>query len=148
MRSLFETIKYGFDQEWTPSQTSDLCQNEHLERFEELVKYVFSLLGRIKELEQPIPMVLHCPQCNTRHIDPVELKPHKTHACQDCGTLFTPSLIHTTGIKFLPGCKNEYEKESPVKILKKIIEDANTLPPSNRRSVLYWVFNQFKKSSL
>ena len=35
-----------------------------------------------------VPMILHCPLCNARHIDEQEFadRPHHTHACQGCGT--------------------------------------------------------------
>jgi len=64
---------------------------------------------RIRELQQPIPMLLKCPECNTRHIDVSEFatKPHHTHACQQCGHVWRPALVATVGVQFLPGFKNE-----------------------------------------
>ena len=56
----------------------------------------------------PIPMLLVCPVCCERHVDVGEFatRPHKAHACQDCGTIWTPALVPTVGVLFLPGCKN------------------------------------------
>lgn len=55
----------------------------------------------------PIPMLLHCPMCNGRHIDPEGFKPHHTHACQHCGHCWRPALVRTVGVQYLPGFKNE-----------------------------------------
>jgi hypothetical protein len=57
----------------------------------------------------PIPMLLTCPACGERHIDVGEFatKPHHTHACQHCGHCWRPAVVHTTGVRFLPGFKNE-----------------------------------------
>lgn len=57
---------------------------------------------------EPIPLILHCPGCSSRHIDEGEqaTTPHRTHACQECGLLWAPAVIPTVGVKFLPGCKN------------------------------------------
>jgi hypothetical protein len=62
-----------------------------------------------REPAAPIPMLLRCPWCGERHYDLGEFaeRPHKTHACQECGELFTPALVPTVGVRFLPGCKNE-----------------------------------------
>jgi rubredoxin len=55
-----------------------------------------------------IPMILHCPMCNGRHIDEKEFehKPHHTHACQHCGHSWRPAKVNTHGVQFLPGFKN------------------------------------------
>lgn len=57
----------------------------------------------------PIPILLTCPCCVTRHIDEGEFatKPHHTHACQSCGHVWRPALVDTVGVQFLPGFKNE-----------------------------------------
>jgi hypothetical protein len=57
---------------------------------------------------EPIPMILHCPQCNARHIDAGEYatKSHHTHACQSCGTVWRPAIGATVGVQFLPGFKD------------------------------------------
>ena len=58
---------------------------------------------------QPLPMLLWCPGCFERHIDEGEFatRPHHTHACQKCGMVWRPALVHTVGVRFLPGFKND-----------------------------------------
>ena len=58
---------------------------------------------------EPIPMILHCPECHNRHIDEGEFatKVHNTHACQFCGFVWLPAIVPTVGVQFLPGFKNE-----------------------------------------
>jgi rubredoxin len=62
-------------------------------------------------MSEPIPMLLWCPECRARHIDVGEFatKPHHTHACQTCGHCWRPAVVHTCGVQFLPGFKNEKE---------------------------------------
>lgn len=57
----------------------------------------------------PIPMLLTCPACSTRHVDAGEFatKPHHTHACQFCGMTWRPAIVPTVGVLFLPGFKDE-----------------------------------------
>ena len=59
--------------------------------------------------QEPVPMLLTCPACGHRHIDrgPFATKPHHTHACQHCGTCWRPAVVHTVGVQFLPGFKDE-----------------------------------------
>lgn len=59
-------------------------------------------------LSEPIPMLLVCPVCCERHVDEGDFaeKPHHTHACQDCGTVWRPAIVNTVGVKFLPGYKS------------------------------------------
>ena len=63
----------------------------------------------VDEKPVPIPMVLHCPECKTRHIDEGDFatKPHHTHSCQGCGLTWRPAVVATVGVQFLPGFKNE-----------------------------------------
>lgn len=65
-------------------------------------------------MTEPIPMLLWCPECNTRHVDVGEFatKPHRTHSCQECGMVWRPALVPTVGVQFLPGYKNEPEEAS------------------------------------
>ncbi len=58
---------------------------------------------------EPIPMLLWCPGCGMRHEDLGEFatKPHRTHACGQCGMVWRPALVPTVGVRFLPGYKNE-----------------------------------------
>ncbi len=64
---------------------------------------------------EAVPMLLHCPQCGERHVDEGEFatKAHHTHACQECGHCWRPAVVHTVGVRFLPGFKNT-EKYDPV----------------------------------
>jgi hypothetical protein len=57
---------------------------------------------------EPVPMVLHCPECRARHIDEGDFatKPHHTHACQGCGLVWRPAVVPTVGVHYLPGFKN------------------------------------------
>lgn len=52
----------------------------------------------------PVPMVLACPTCHERHVDEGEwaTRPHKTHLCSRCGTLFRPANVPTVGVAVLP----------------------------------------------
>lgn len=56
-----------------------------------------------------IPMLLWCPGCGERHIDRFEFatKLHHTHACQHCGLVWRPAIVHTVGVQFLPRFKDE-----------------------------------------
>lgn len=56
----------------------------------------------------PIPMLLWCPSCHTRHIDEGThaMNEHKTHACQSCGMQWKPANVPTVGVQFLPGAKS------------------------------------------
>ena len=64
--------------------------------------------ARFAELE-PIAMRLHCPDCGELHVDEgaFATKPHHTHACQHCGAVWRPAVVHTVGVRFLPGFQNE-----------------------------------------
>lgn len=57
---------------------------------------------------RPIPMRLVCEGCGELHIDEGEFatKPHHTHSCQHCGLTWRPAVVHTVGVRFLPGFKN------------------------------------------
>jgi len=56
----------------------------------------------------PVPMRLVCPRCGELHVDEAEFatKPHHTHACQFCGEVWRPAVVHTVGVRFRPGFKN------------------------------------------
>ncbi len=62
-------------------------------------------------MDDPIPMLIWCPECLARHVDKGEMaaKPHRTHACQECGHVWRPALIPTVGVQFLPGYKDKDE---------------------------------------
>ncbi len=57
----------------------------------------------------PVPMILHCPECSTRHIDVGEFatRAHHTHACQHCGFVWRLAIVPTVGVRVLPGFKDQ-----------------------------------------
>lgn len=63
-------------------------------------------------LSYPVPMIMHCPLCNGRHIDKGDFahKSHHTHACQHCGHCWRPAVMATVGVQFLPGFKDKDEE--------------------------------------
>lgn len=67
------------------------------------------LLAVMEAGSAPIPMRLNCPGCSELHIDEGEFvaKPHHTHACQECGLVWRPAVVHTVGVRYLPGFKND-----------------------------------------
>lgn len=68
-----------------------------------------------KAPDEPIPMVLHCPECHTQHIDapepgrlsgcavrhraPWDNPPHRSHLCHNCGLTWRPADVPTTGVQ-------------------------------------------------
>ncbi len=62
----------------------------------------------VAEAKQSRPMLLWCPSCGERHVDGelFALKPHHTHACQNCGMTWRPAVFDTVGVQFLPGFKD------------------------------------------
>lgn len=48
----------------------------------------------------PIPMLLWCPACHSRHADEGEFakRPHKVHECQSCGLQWKPANVPTVGV--------------------------------------------------
>ncbi len=76
--------------------------------------------------QEPVPMLLFCPMCHTKHIDEGEFatRVHTTHACQGwvtisseqklgvhhqrrCGHVWRPAIVPTVGVEALPGFINE-----------------------------------------
>lgn len=51
----------------------------------------------------PVPMLLACPACDVKHVDEGEwaTRPHRTHLCHACGSLFRPALVPTVGVAAL-----------------------------------------------
>ncbi len=83
--------------------------NHSVELCETLLVRLPQLNAEIARLQcavsAPIPMLLWCPECGTRHIDVGEFatKVHHTHACQSCGLVWRPAIVATSGVQFLPG---------------------------------------------
>jgi hypothetical protein len=63
----------------------------------------------LEQLQKPIPMRLLCEACRELHIDEGEFatRPHHTHACQHCGSVWRPAVVATVGVQFLPGFLNK-----------------------------------------
>lgn len=103
------------------SRVRDLLEQrdrEHREEVERLNTQFAAAHQRAAELEAPLPLILYCPLCHTRHIDEGEqtTKPHRTHACQNprCGHLWAPAVVPTVGVWTLPGCLNTVELVAPL----------------------------------
>jgi len=80
-------------------------QSMTLERQADAVTGIRDLLAAapeqpVSDPNDPIPTILHCPQCNSLHVDEGEWKtrPHKTHQCQACGHEWRPYSVPTVGI--------------------------------------------------
>lgn len=96
--------------------------------------------------EESIPLILFCPQCHKRHIDPEDMRSHKTHACQGCGFLWAPSTIPTVGVGFLPNCQNETPTERDAEaILNKTLELAEMQPAGSRGKTLDFIQREFTR---
>lgn len=86
----------------------DLCTRDLT--VEELNLLVMQLTEQVKQLEQPIPMVLYCPTCLLQHVDEGEWETrlHRRHMCvnnrlgEGCGRIWKPSNLHTVGVEELP----------------------------------------------
>ncbi|ABL96775.1 hypothetical protein BcepF1.044 [Burkholderia phage BcepF1] len=50
----------------------------------------------------PIDMILHCPTCNTQHVDEAKGEwtnpPHKSHLCHVCHNIWRPADVPTNGV--------------------------------------------------
>lgn len=72
-------------------------------------------------------MLLWCPICGARHIDKGDfaVKPHHTHACQECGTVWRPAIVNTLGVQFLPGFRDKQAKGTDVleRLRDRIVDD-------------------------
>ena len=79
---------------------------------EEVDKLRTALSSHEEKTKAPVPMLLWCPEpkCRERHIDRGEFATtrwHHTHSCQACGHTWRPAVVHTVGVQFLPGFKDE-----------------------------------------
>ena len=118
------SLRISYDdmiKQWEGERLEKRARIEQLERVcEEKYKIIEDQRDLIDKLEvevaklegkdpDPVPMLLTCPSCSARHIDEGEfaVKPHHTHACQNCGMTWRPAIVPTKGVQFLPGFKNE-----------------------------------------
>lgn len=75
----------------------------HPSEWIELVNEIMDLRGA-DETTEPIPMILHCPQCRTTHVDEPNPErgwtnpPHRSHECQNCECIWRPADVPTTGV--------------------------------------------------
>lgn len=98
----------SIDKDKIISEQNQLLSNQEKE-IGELKRKEMALRTALDEAKKPIQMRLPCPFCHKLHIDDGEftIKPHHTHACQNCGMVWRPAIINTVGVQFLPGFKNE-----------------------------------------
>ena len=60
---------------------------------------------QVEQLRAPIPMVLQCPRCHRQHVDAPQPEkdwtnpPHRSHECQNCGLVWRPADVATTGVE-------------------------------------------------
>lgn len=107
-----------------PTQATEV-ERTHMPQYNDLVKSKCQCSYCTDPNALPMPMVLWCPSCGSQHIDEGEwaVRKHKTHRCVDrtevieerdaegnvvssastlhhgCGFEWTPSLIHTVGVR-------------------------------------------------
>ena len=58
---------------------------------------------------EPLELLIFCPVCKKQHIDVGEFAttPHKRHACQGCGLLFSVTKdVPNIGVRFFKGCRD------------------------------------------
>lgn len=57
----------------------------------------------VRAVAEPVPMVLHCPECKLPHIDRDEwaTRLHHTHLCEHCGHQWKPKIA-TVGVSGFP----------------------------------------------
>jgi hypothetical protein len=66
---------------------------------------LLQLIHGYRGVQQPIPMVLHCPKCTTQHVDAPDPDkgwtnpPHKSHLCHKCGFIWRPADVPTVGVE-------------------------------------------------
>lgn len=95
------------------SLATELAYAVHNAANEANIRFSFEAIStgvfKLELLQEPIPMLLTCPECGKRHVDAGEFatKPHHTHVCQHCGMTWRPAIVPTVGVQFLPGFKDE-----------------------------------------
>lgn len=59
----------------------------------------------IAEAREPVPMLLFCPACGVQHVDRPDPDrdwtnpPHRSHLCANCGCIWRPADVATTGVE-------------------------------------------------
>jgi hypothetical protein len=59
----------------------------------------------LAEAREPVPMIMFCPSCGSRHIDQADPDngwlnpPHRSHLCAACGHIWRPADIATVGVE-------------------------------------------------
>lgn len=84
----------------------------------------------------PIPMILSCPKCATKHVDTGEwaTRPHRTHRCEGCLFEWRPTNVPTVGVRELPDEGNDDLLESLAGVLADASWNAHrTHVPEGRR---------------
>lgn len=73
------------------------------------VELLLEELGVLRaQASKPVPMLLACPACHAQHVDEPDPAmnwtnpPHRKHLCRQCGALWRPANILTTGVAVLP----------------------------------------------
>jgi hypothetical protein len=60
-----------------------------------------------------VPTELHCPVCNTLHVDQddwVHKIPHRKHLCANCRHIWQPYAVGTVGVDFHATCREKTEQ--------------------------------------
>lgn len=110
------------DADVRPRDRRRMIESTHLDALRDFVRRSdvrgpmhAAVTAALDALTRPIPLILDCPFCHSQHVDegPKGSVPHRTHACQHCGRLWAPAVVPTVGVRFLPGCRNDEDVESP-----------------------------------
>lgn len=59
--------------------------------------------------DEPLELLIFCPVCKKQHVDvgTFATTPHKRHACQGCGLLFSVTKdVPNIGVRFFKGCRD------------------------------------------
>jgi hypothetical protein len=65
----------------------------------------------VERVAEPIAMLLYCPQCGQQHVDEPDERtpdwtnpPHRSHLCHDCGCIWRPADVPTSGVAAIKTC--------------------------------------------
>lgn len=56
----------------------------------------------VMKLDEPVPMILHCPKCKAQHVDRgvyATTRVHRSHLCAGCGHVWRPFDYATVGVE-------------------------------------------------